>query len=60
MPDHVSDGRLWKTCQPSLGQNQQMATLFLIVGLPGAERTAQAKEFAALHLGCPGFTGYVG
>jgi predicted kinase len=30
-------------------QNQQMATLFLMVGLPGAGKTVRAKELAARH-----------
>jgi predicted kinase len=31
------------------GHNQQVATLFLMVGLPGAGKTARAKELASRH-----------
>ena len=37
------------TRQLPQGQNQQVATLFLMVGLPGGGKTATARELAARH-----------
>lgn len=34
---------------PAVGHDRRMATLFLIVGLPGAGKTTRAKELAAAH-----------